>query len=123
MIKAAEKDLPDIYCGARYDLQILWVNNNMEAVDMSEYEARMTLREYTHTGTVGITIDETSGRMTNNGTEGLYIFMNAVETSSLTAMMYVYDLELVPVTPDPGLSAEQCVIRIAFGKVKARQQT
>jgi len=80
--------------GATWDLSITYTDGDGDPIDLTDYSARMQVRQsYTSTDTV---LDLTDGSgITLGGTAGtIDVQVGATATAGVAALQYVYDLEV-----------------------------
>lgn len=82
--------------GATFSRQLTWTDSNGAAVNLTGYSARMQLRTSVQNESVVLELTDTNGRISLGGAAGtITLTITAADMTTLTAMKYVYDLELV----------------------------
>jgi hypothetical protein len=81
--------------GAKFNKQFIWKDSSNTPVDLSNYEARMQIRETVDSATVIDELTTANGGITLGGSAGtIDLYLGATETDAIAISSGVYDLEI-----------------------------
>jgi hypothetical protein len=88
----------DIVCdqGATFSRELSWLDSESIPVDLTNYTARMQVRETAESSTALLSLTTENGRIALGGTAGtITLTVSATDTAAVVAGEYLYDLEIV----------------------------
>ncbi len=93
-IKPGNYDIT-IYQGASFSQVFTWKDENGAAINLTGYTARLKVRPAIDSSTVLISLADGSGITLGGAAGTITVSISATDTAALTAMLGVYDLELI----------------------------
>jgi hypothetical protein len=107
----------DLYIeqGATLSLPIIWKDSDGNVINITGYTARMQVRQTRPSTTVLLSATTENGKLVIDGSNGkVTISLSATDTSAITWLTGVYDLELI--------SGSGVVTRLIEGSVTVSQE-
>lgn len=95
---AAEGDII-VEQGATFDLLLTWMDKSGDLIDLTDYTARLQVRDFPGAGQVLLEMTTENGMIQLGGSAGtIRLFMDMDETAALSFDSGKYQLELYPPT-------------------------
>lgn len=107
----------DLYIeqGATLSLPIVWKDSDGNVVDLTGYTARMQVRQTVPATTILLSATTENGKLVIEGVDGkVTILLSAEDTTAITWLTGVYDLELI--------SGDGVVTRLLEGSVSVSRE-